>query len=128
MTGPPVPNVDGVPGALKVAFPEYGRQIDALMTHMAEYGGVIDYRLISEVFRWEILKRAMATGNPALLRDAYAFIERLLGSPDQSVRDATEIRIVPHMLQDPTWSERTRQLAGPLLRGALDREEDAGDT
>ena len=116
-----VPDRMTLPAAMESAFPEYRDAIVGLISRVSEYGGFAEYSLLSDVFRWSILELAIESGDVERLRRSDEFIEALLASPDPNVRDPTEIRVVPYMLQDPTWAGLTRRWAGPLLRVALDR-------
>jgi hypothetical protein len=117
----PVSDRSALASALSEAFPQVRSMVDELVSQIAEYGGFSEYRLLSDVFRWGVLEAAVMGGEEEALRAAYGFIERLLSSPDQAVREPTEIRVVPYMLKDPHWREVTLRYAGPLLGGALDR-------
>jgi hypothetical protein len=117
----PIPDRAALAGALGDAFPAYRESVDNLVAEIAEYGGFSEYRLLSEVFRWGILEAAVENGEEERIRAAFEFIERLLGSPDESLRDPTVIRVVPYMLQDSKWAGVTRRHAGRYLAEELDR-------
>lgn len=116
----PIPDRAALAGALRDDFPEYRGSVDKLVTEIAAYGGFSEYSLISEVFRWGILEAAVESGEGDRIRRAFEFIERLLGSPDDNLRDPTVIRVVPYMLQDSKWAGVTRRHASRYLTEELD--------
>jgi hypothetical protein len=116
----PVPDRNALAGALRDAFPDYREAVDKLVAEIAAFGGFSEYSLLSEVFRWGVLEAAVESGEEDQIRAAFAFVERLLSSPDVNVRDPTVIRVVPYMLQDPQWAGVTRRHAGSYLAEKLD--------
>lgn len=105
---------------MRSAFPGYRVPIDDVVAEVAAYGGFATYSLLSEVFCWSILEAALQAGRDEFFEACFDFIEWLLGSPDQNIRDPAQIRVVPYMLQNSRWQEVTRRSAGPLLTRALD--------
>lgn len=73
------------------------------------------YTYVSEVFWWEVFEPALASGNLEPIGRCVKFMELLVGSPDDLVREATDVRITPRLYQWPIVG----QLAGPLLSAKL---------
>ena len=84
----------------------------------ADYGadpaGRVDW-----VFRHDVMPHAI--GDPAALRDVFAWIERLLQSTDSMIDYWTAIRLLGRTLDWPEWVPLVEEHAVPLLATAMSR-------
>ncbi|MGW5190538.1 hypothetical protein ACWEOO_14855 [Kribbella sp. NPDC004138] len=80
----------------------------------ADAAGRVDW-----VFRHDVMPNAI--GDPAALRDVFAWIERLLQSTDTMIEYWTAIRLLGRTLDWPEWVPLVEEHAGPLLATAMRR-------
>ncbi|TCC65451.1 hypothetical protein E0H73_00430 [Kribbella pittospori] len=71
------------------------------------------------VFRHEVMRHAI--GDPAALRDVFAWIERLLRSTDSTIEYWTAVRLLDRTLDSLEWMPLVEEYAGPLLAAAMSR-------
>jgi hypothetical protein len=71
------------------------------------------------VFRHDVMPQAM--GDPAALREVFAWIERLLQSTDNMIEYWTAIRLLGRTLDWPEWVPLVEEHAGPLLAAVMSR-------
>jgi hypothetical protein len=93
-------------------FPQAAAAVEA--DYGADPAGRVDW-----VFRHEVMPHAI--GDPAALRDVFAWIERLLQSPDSMVEYWTGVRLLDRTLDSPEWVPLIEEHAGPLLATAMSR-------
>ncbi|GAB3940152.1 hypothetical protein GCM10029976_057420 [Kribbella albertanoniae] len=71
------------------------------------------------VFRHDVMPNAI--GDPAALRDVFAWIERLLQSTDNLIEYWTGIRLIDRTLDSTEWEPLVEEYAGPLLATVMSR-------
>ncbi|MFI6982261.1 hypothetical protein ACIBSV_27160 [Embleya sp. NPDC050154] len=81
------------------------------------------YSVLSEAFFWPVLAPAARTGDVGRLPALAAIVEALLASSDEDVRDATHIRVLTPLSQDPELWPRFHPFAGPRLLAAVHTAE-----
>ncbi|WP_132157806.1 hypothetical protein [Kribbella antiqua] len=93
-------------------FPQAAAALEA--DDGADPAGRVDW-----VFRHDVMPHAI--GDPAALRDVFAWIERLLQSSDSMIEYWTAVRLLGRTLDWPEWVPLVEEHAGPLLATAMSR-------
>ena len=115
-------DVDALRERLLNEFPEAGVGLEELdrrkREFFSEHGeelfvGVYDY--ISEIFWWEVFEPALQRGDDDLIERCARFVEVLLGSSSELIREAVDIRVVSHLERWPV----VLGFAGSKLRAKL---------
>lgn len=115
-------DADAIKERLWKEFPEARVGLEQLERRrkefLAEHGealfvGVYDY--ISGIFWWEVFEPALRRGDDGLIERCARFVEVLLESSGELIREAADIRVVSHLERWPV----VLRFAGPKLHAKL---------
>jgi len=107
------------PGYLEEIFPDYLATVWTVGSRNHPAVVTADM-VVAEVFVDQIFMTGVSTGDRELLGRWFETVERVLGGPDEALREIFLDYVEPVVLKTDRRARWTQELAGPLLRTRLD--------